>query len=98
MAQAIDNVVAQGVAYFSAAGNDGTLAYDNNAPTFNTLSKSAPNSGEHLLDFDMSGSPTATTTLPVTIPPMVPGEFVAIVVQWDQPYVTGAPKQRRLHQ
>jgi hypothetical protein len=29
--------------------------------------------------------------LPVTIPPMVPGEFVAIVVEWDQPYVTGAP-------
>jgi hypothetical protein len=23
---------------------------------------------------------------------MVPGEFVAIVVEWDQPYVTGAPK------
>ena len=29
--------------------------------------------------------------LPVTIPPMVPGEFVVIVVEWDQPYVTGAP-------
>jgi hypothetical protein len=27
----------------------------------------------------------------VTIPPMVPGEFVAIVLEWDQPYVTGAP-------
>ena len=22
---------------------------------------------------------------------MIPGEFVAIVVEWDQPYVTGAP-------
>ena len=29
VAQAIDAVEAQGVAYFSAAGNDGTLAYDN---------------------------------------------------------------------
>ena len=32
VAQAIDAVVAQGVAYFSAAGNDGTLAYDNDTP------------------------------------------------------------------
>jgi hypothetical protein len=31
------------------------------------------------------------TTLPVTIAALVPGEFVAIVVAWDQPYVTGAP-------
>ena len=38
VAQAIDAVVAQGVAYFSAAGNNGTLAYDNNAPSFATLS------------------------------------------------------------
>ena len=90
VAQAINAVVAQGVAYFSAAGNNGTLAYDNTAPNFSFLSSTAPNSGEHLLNFDTSGA-TTTTTLPVTIPPMVPGEFVAIVVEWDQPYVTGAP-------
>jgi hypothetical protein len=90
VAQAINAVVAQGVAYFSAAGNNGTLAYDNTAPNFSFLSNTAPNSGEHLLNFDRSGA-TTTTTLPVTIPPMVPGEFVAIVVEWDQPYVTGAP-------
>jgi hypothetical protein len=90
VAQAINAVVAQGVAYFSAAGNNGTLAYDNNAPNFSYLSTSAPNSGEHLLNFDTSGM-TTTTTLPVTIPPMIPGEFVVVVVEWDQPYVTGAP-------
>ncbi len=89
VAQAINAVFANGVAYFSSAGNNGTLAYDNNAPTFATLSSSPPNSGEHLLNFDTSGA-TTTTTLPVTIPPMIPGEFVAIVVEWDQPYVTGA--------
>ncbi len=38
VAQAIDAVEANGVAYFSAAGNDGTLAYDNTAPSFATLS------------------------------------------------------------
>jgi hypothetical protein len=90
VAQAITQVVAQGVAYFSSAGNNGILGYNNNAPTFATLSSSAPNSGEHLLNFDTTGA-TTQTTLPVTIPPMIPGEFVAIVVEWDQPFVTGAP-------
>jgi len=90
VAQAIDAVEASGVAYFSAAGNDGTLAYDNTAPSFNTVSTTAPNSGEHLLNFDASGATTAAS-LPVTIAPLFPGEFVGIVVEWDQPYVTGAP-------
>ena len=90
VAQAIDAVVAQGVAYFSAAGNDGTLAYDNDTPSFSTVSTTAPNSGEHLLNFDASGA-TTVTSLPVTIASLIPGEFVAIVVEWDQPYVTGAP-------
>jgi Subtilase family len=90
VAQAIDAVEAQGVAYFSAAGNDGTLAYDNTAPSFGTLSNSAPNAGEYLLNFDASGASTATS-LRVNIPVLMPGEFVPVVVEWDQPYVTGAP-------
>jgi hypothetical protein len=90
VAQAVNAVFAQGVAYFSSAGNNGTLAYDNNAPKFSAASTSAPNIGEQLLIFDTTGN-TAATTLPVSIPSMVPGEFVAIVVEWDQPFVTGAP-------
>jgi len=90
VAQAIDAVEAEGVAYFSAAGNDGNASYENTAPSFATLATSGPNSGEKLLNFDSSGV-TMTTTLPVTIDAMEPGEFVAIVVEWDQPYVTGAP-------
>ncbi|HYM27169.1 MAG TPA: S8 family serine peptidase [Steroidobacteraceae bacterium] len=97
--QAIDQVNGQGVAYFVAAGNDGQLSYDNLGPSFATPS-SAPNpAGEMLLTFGTSGG-SAVTTLPVTIAPalsgvtsggLVPGEFVALVVEWDQPYVTGAP-------
>jgi hypothetical protein len=89
VAQAINTVATSGVAYFSSAGNNGTLAYDNNAPSFATAGTGA-NANEHLLNFDTTGA-TTTTALPVTIPPMIPGEFVAIVVEWDQPYVTGAP-------
>jgi hypothetical protein len=94
VAQAIDAVEARGVAYFSAAGNDGnsnySTSYENTAPSFGTRSTSAPNSGEYLLNFDTTGA-TTTTELAVTIPPIPPGDFIAVVVQWDQPYVTGAP-------
>jgi subtilisin family serine protease len=89
LAQAIDTVEANGVAYFSAAGNDGTLGYDNLSPTFATAG-SGVTAGEHLLNWDTSAA-TTTTTLPVTIPSMIPGQFVSIVLEWDQPYVTGAP-------
>jgi hypothetical protein len=54
------------------------------------LSATTPNTGEYLLNFDSSGA-TTTTALPVTIAALIPGEFVAIVVEWDQPYITGAP-------
>ncbi len=90
VAQAIDTVAGQGVAYFSAAGNDGTNAYDNTAPVFNTLSSSAPNSGEYLLNFDNSGA-TTVTSLSIHIPGLKQGQLLALVLQWDQPYVTGAP-------
>jgi len=92
VAQAIDTVVSQGVAYFSAAGNDGNAAYENTAPNFSTLAaQNAPsNAGEYLLNFDTSGATTATS-LPITLAPLIPGQFVGVVVEWDQPYVTGAP-------
>jgi hypothetical protein len=89
IAQAVDAVEASGVAYFSAAGNDGYLGYDNVAPSFATAGSGAT-AGEQLLNWDTSAA-TTTTTLPVTIPSMMPGGFVAIVLEWDQPFVTGAP-------
>ena len=89
VAQAVESVVALGTAYFSAAGNDASNAYDNTAPSFTTLSNTAPTTGQYLLNFDNSGA-TNTTSLSVDIPKLAPGELVAVVLQWDQPYVTGA--------
>jgi Subtilase family len=91
VSQAIDQVAAQGVAYFSSAGNEGHNSYENTAPLFPVTSTSAPNSGERLLNFDASGA-TTTTSMPITIPALFPGEFVYLAVEWDQPYVAGAPR------
>jgi hypothetical protein len=88
--QAVETVVTNGVTYFSAAGNDGNLAYDNLAPSFGAVQTSGVNSGEQLLNFNQATGGTASTLLPVSIPSLIPGEFVVIVVEWDQPYVTGA--------
>lgn len=90
VSQAVDAVAAKGVAYFSAAGNDGTNAYENTAPNFATLSSTGGTAGEYLLNFDNSGA-TTTTSLSVDIPSLKQGYLVAVVLQWDQPYVTGAP-------
>ena len=90
VAQAINTVEAKGVAYFTAAGNNGDLSYENTAPSFATLATNGLQPNEKLLNFDTSGA-TTTNSLPVTIPAMQPGELVVIEVEWDQPYVTGAP-------
>src|SRR4029077_16586733 len=46
--------------------------------------------GEHVLNFAATGA-NPTTALTVNLPQLLPGEFVSIILQWDQPYVTGAP-------
>jgi Subtilase family len=89
VAQAINTVAAQGVAYFSSAGNDGHLSYENATPSFATPGTGSQ-ANEKLLNFDPSGA-TTTTTLPLNIPELFPGEFIYLVVAWDQPYVTGSP-------
>jgi hypothetical protein len=83
-------VNAKGIPYFSAAGNDGENSWEGTTPSFTTASSSGSTAGEHLLNFDTTGK-TNATSLPVTIAPLQPGEFMALIVQWDQPYITGAP-------
>jgi Subtilase family len=88
VADAVNTVEAGGVAYFSAAGNDSNLSYENTAPSFATAGTGSM-ANEYLLNFDTTGA-TVTTTLPVSVPAIPPGDLLAIVVEWDQPYVTGA--------
>jgi hypothetical protein len=89
VAQAVDAVESQGVAYFSAAGNDSNLAYDNTTPSF-SIAGSGAQAGEMLLNMDATGA-TSVATLNITVPALVPGEFIAVVLEWDDPYVTGSP-------
>ena len=79
VAQAIDTATAAGAAYFTAAGNNGNLSYENAAPSFATLSSGGAQAHEYLLNFDPSGQ-TTTNYLSVTIPAMQPGELVAVVI------------------
>jgi subtilase family protein len=88
VADAVNTVEAGGVAYFSAAGNDSNLSYENTAPSFATAGTGTM-AGDYLLNFDTTGA-SNTTSLPVTVPPIPPGDLLAIVVEWDQPYVTGS--------
>jgi hypothetical protein len=89
LAQAINTVAGQGVVYFSSAGNDGTTSYENTTPSF-SVAGSGSQAGEQLLNFDPSGA-TAASGLSMSIPALYPGEFVYLIVGWDQPYVTGSP-------
>jgi hypothetical protein len=89
LGEAIDTVEAGGAAYFSAAGNDSNLAYDNITPSF-SIAGSGQQAGEMLLNFDATGA-TQAPALTVNVPILGPGEFIAVVVEWDQPYLTGAP-------
>ncbi|HEV2701578.1 MAG TPA: S8 family serine peptidase [Steroidobacteraceae bacterium] len=84
VAQAVEAATQQGVAYFSAAGNDWRNSFETTAPVF------VAQGSRYLLNFDTSGA-TTSTTLPITIPSVAPGQYVLLSVQWDQPYVTGAP-------
>lgn len=85
IAQAVDRVVAAGVSYFSAAGNDGRKSYQGG---FVPSGQTETMFGGELHDFDPG--PGVDTLQSITVPV---DATVSFSFQWDQPYssVSGAP-------
>jgi subtilisin family serine protease len=75
IAQAINQVTANGAIYFSAAGNDG----DNGFESSFTASGVLGSFGESLAKLTTGGSPQF---LPITVPGHA---TVTVVLQWNQP-------------
>jgi subtilisin family serine protease len=88
VAQAVDAANAKGVAYFSAVGNNGQLSYETTTPSWTPVGARA---GETALIF---GTTSSQTSLPINLPTssnggLYPGEFIVLIVEWDDPYLTG---------
>ena len=85
IAQAVNDVVADGAVYFSAAGNSGRQSYES---PFRSAAGPTGLSGGSLHDFDPG--PATDAFLDLTIPV---GSALTFVLQWDQPFssVSGAP-------
>ena len=84
IAQAVDNVKANGVAYFSSAGNSARQSFESSTLTDSGLND--PVWGGALHAFDGATDALQSVTIPV-------GGSVIIVLQWDQPFfsVSGSP-------
>jgi hypothetical protein len=82
-AQAVDEVVANGVAYFSAAGNDSRNSYE--AP-FRNSKRQVPGTEGFAHDFDPDGS--VDTHQRITIRR---GLSMSISLQWDSPFYSVSP-------
>jgi hypothetical protein len=78
IAQAIDQVVADGVAFFSAAGNDGRQSYES---AFNPSALFEPILGGELHDFDPGASVDVFQSLTVPV-----NSGFTISFQWDSPF------------
>ena len=89
VAQAIDQVNAQGVAYFSSAGNNAQQSYEGDwVDSGQQAPQGADNQGEELMLFTGADG-TTQTFLPITAYQASYSLF--LILEWDQPYVTGAP-------
>lgn len=93
IAQAVDAVVAQGVAFFSAAGNDGRSSYESvfrpGATFANGAFSSAPNEPHFFggVAHNFAPSGPADHLQRITIPP---GQTLIITFQWDSPFFSAS--------
>ncbi|MCX7384643.1 MAG: hypothetical protein NT133_25225 [Alphaproteobacteria bacterium] len=82
IADAVAGVVAQGVSYFTAAGNQGANYYES---TFNGITAPLPGLGGtyQTMNFGTPSAPLSTQSLTVAL-----GAAVSIDLQWDQPFAS----------
>ena len=90
IAQAVDNVVASGVSYFSAAGNEGRQAYESAFRSGITRTDGSISGGgaRHFyggLTHDFDPGPGVDDMQSFTL---APNESITLSFQWDQPYGT----------
>src|SRR5205823_5678330 len=79
IAQAADNVVSQGHAYFSAAGNDGSQGY---LDSWRSMTTTVAGISGTWQDFTGTGDPLQDFTLPV-------GDSIQLSFQWDDAFLEG---------
>jgi hypothetical protein len=93
-AQAVDDVVARGVAYFSAAGNFADHSYQSTFVHGRTLADGAiaADTGLHFfggITHDFNPGPGVDDLQQITIPA---GQTLNIGLQWDSPYRSTSPR------
>lgn len=83
VAQAIDEVTAAGVTYFSAAGNSGRMSYET-PPQKTAVFNSNKKSGDSAYDFAKTADSTKESDFyqPIFIPKGTTAKFI---LQWDEP-------------
>jgi PKD repeat protein len=87
IAQAVNDVVASGVSYFSSAGNNDNASYENAAPRFVA---DAANPTKRVLNFDATGTTTDTKQRIILAAPtasVAAGNFRPFL-QWSDPFYT----------
>ncbi len=85
VAQAVDQVAAQGIPYFSSAGNGARDSYEASFQNSGVVGAAGTDiAGEQLLNFDTSGA-TVATVLPITIPA---DASILVYLQWDEAYAS----------
>jgi hypothetical protein len=91
VSQAVDQVKSKGIPYFSSAGNSGRSSYEADFVDSGTVGATgADNEGEKLMQFTSLDGKTKQNWLPIILPTGFQEQSVQIL-EWDQPYVTGAP-------
>lgn len=86
VAQAADAVVAQGVPFFTAAGNNGRASYESEFRRVNNAPKIFRNSPPVAHDFDPGSAVDVAQDIGIPA-----GSSISLAFQWDDPFISSSP-------